>query len=217
MLFSSRDVVSFLATSVLYAVGGAVLFYAADTKEVSDKVSAIKTIELSLHAYQPPEPVVEEKPEPEPIQEKIVEKTPSPEPKPKLETKPEPKKEIKKKPKKVKKRKVKKTFVPCAKKSIKKQHFSAKKRDIFLAKIRSSINKNKIYPRIAKRRGMQGSVRVSFTILSNGNVGNISINGPRVFHKSTKKAVRKAFPVSVRNIPIALPKTVSFTMHYRLK
>jgi protein TonB len=64
---------------------------------------------------------------------------------------------------------------------------------------------------------MQGSVRVSFTILSNGNVGHISVNGPRVFHKSTKKAVQKAFPISVKNIPISLPKAVSFTMHYRLK
>jgi protein TonB len=229
-LFSSRDLVSFLITSFLYLAGGAALFYASNATEVSDKVSVVKTIELSLNAYQPPEPNVVEKPEPEPVQEEVVEETPLPEPKPELEKvqplpvepkqepKPEPKKEEpKKKPKKIQKKQVKKSVVPCAKKSIKKQHFSAKKRDIFLAKVRSLINKNKVYPRIAKRRGMQGSVRVSFTILPNGNVGNISVSGPRVFHKSTKKAVQKAFPVSVRSIPLSLPKKVSFTMHYRLK
>ena len=200
-------------------MGGAALFYASNATEVSDKVSAVKKIELSLNAYQPPEPIVEEKPEP--VQEETVEEKPLPEPE-KLKPLPvepiEPvKEEPKKEDKKPQKKKVKKTVAPCAKQSIKKQHFSAKERDIFLAKVRSRIDKNKIYPKIAMRRGMQGSVQVSFTILPNGNVANISVNGPRVFHESTKKAVQKAFPISVKNIPISLPKTVSFTMHYRLK
>jgi len=226
LLFSSRDLVSFLMTSFLYLMGGAALFYASNTTEVSDQVSAVKKIELSLNAYQPPEPIVEEKPEP--VQEEIIEKKPLPEPeklkplpvepKKPVEQKPEPKKEEPtKEDKKPQKKKVKKSVAPCAQQSIKKQHFSATERDIFLAKVRSRIDKNKIYPKIAMRRGMQGSVQVSFTILPNGNVANISVSGPRVFHESTKKAVQKAFPISVKNIPISLPKTVSFTMHYRLK
>jgi len=63
---------------------------------------------------------------------------------------------------------------------------------------------------------MQGSVMVSFTILPNGKVSNISVSGPNAFHSSAKDAVKKSFPVSVKNVPIALPQRVSFTMHYRL-
>ena len=96
----SRHLVSFLATSFLYVLFGAALFYNAGNVKVSEKISDIKTIELSLHAYQPPEPVPEEKPIPEPIEEPVQEELPPPLPKPELQKpqplpvqpKPEPKK-----------------------------------------------------------------------------------------------------------------------------
>lgn len=235
-MFSSRGIISFVTTSFLYLLAGAALFYANSITKVSDKVSEIKTIELSLQAYQPPAPVVEEtpEPEPEPVEEEVQEIEPEPEP-PKPEPlpiepvvpKPEPKKpevkkkdikkEIKKKVKKPKKKKVKKAYTPSARQSTRKQHHSAKERDLFLAKIRSRINKHKRYPRIAKRRGMQGSVEVRFTIMPSGKVSNISLSGSRVFYKSAQKAVEKAFPVSVENAPVTLPKTVSVILNYRLK
>ncbi|MFT7824557.1 MAG: TonB family protein [Sulfurimonas sp.] len=253
-MFSSRGVISFVTTSFLYLLAGAALFYANSSTKVSDKVSEIRTIELSLQAYQPPAPVIEEtpepEPEPEPVEEEIQETEPEPEPEPVEEKIPEPepepeppkpeplpiepvvpkpepkkpvvkkeevKKKVKKKVKKPKKKKVKKAYTPSARQSTRKQHHSAKERDIFLAKIRSRINKHKRYPRIAKRRGMQGSVKVRFTIMPNGKVSNISLSGSRVFYKSAKKAVEKAFPVSVKNAPVTLPKTVSVVLKYRLK
>lgn len=239
----SRDLISFFVTSLLYFVGVVLFFYTASSVKVSDKVSELQTIELSLQSYQPPEPVVEEKLEPIKEPEPPVEE-PKPEPKPEppkpeplpvepLLPKPEPKKiepkkeqpkkieekkpEIKKEVKKPKKKKVKKTTASSAKRSTRKQQASAKQKDLFLSKVRSRINKNKTYPKIAKRRGMQGSVRVSFTILRNGDVGKISVSGPKAFHKSAKNAVKRSFPISVQNVPISLPKNVSFTMNYRLR
>ena len=248
-MINYRFLLSFLVTSFSYLVVGVSLFYFSQTSMISDKKSPLKTIELSIQAFQPqvvekkPEPIKEETPppvenEPEPVKEEtppppepIVEKpkpVEPPKPKPlvkKEETKkPEAKKEKpkvkKKKPEKVVK-KTKKRQPPVEKrsalKSSKKQRSTAKEKNLFLAKVRDRINRNKSYPRIAKRRGMQGSVKVNFTILPNGHVSAITVSGPRAFHRSAKKAVEKAFPVSVKHIPMRLPEEVSITLHYKLR
>lgn len=185
---------------------------------------------MSVHAFQPE--VIEEKPEP--VKEETpppVEETPPPEPKiektkPIEVPRPEP---VVKKPevKKVKKEKSKKvvqktrkkprpTYKKSARKSKIKQQSTAVEKNLFLAKVRDRINKHKSYPRIAKRRGMQGRVKVDFTIRADGYVSGIMVSGPKAFHTSAKAAVKKAFPVSVKNVPISLPKKVSITLHYTL-
>jgi protein TonB len=63
---------------------------------------------------------------------------------------------------------------------------------------------------------MQGVVRVRFTILANGHVGNISLSGPKVFHASARKAVKSAFPVNVKKAPLHLPTTVNLSLRYTL-
>lgn len=178
------------------------------------------------------EPVVEKKPEVEPevVKEVIPEETP----KIKEEVIPEPvtqkvipkpiekpvAKEVKKKPiekKKTKKKTVVKKKQLQQKASPRRSKSSAAEKDLFLANIRAKINKHKSYPRIAQRRGMQGTVTVKFTILSSGKVGNISVDGPTVFHKSARNAVKSAFPVDVKNAPISLPKSISITLRYQMR
>ena len=189
---------------------------------------------------EPPkeEPVVEEEPKPieEPVKEPEVPEEPIEEKKPEVkeEVIPEPivpkappkpvKKEVKKKPeveKKPKKKTVKKKTVKkkqvAQKASSRKMKISAAQKNQFLASIRAKINKHKSYPRIAKKRGMQGSVDVKFTILSNGNVGNISVKGPKVFHKSARKAVKSAFPINVKNAPVALPQSINIKLLYQIR
>ena len=162
------------------------------------------------------EPVVEKKPE---VKEEVVPEPVAPKPVPKPVVKKEKKKpEVKKKPKKkvVKKKTAKKKQV--AQKALsRKMKSSPAQKNQFLANIRAKINKHKSYPRIAKKRGMQGMVNVKFTILSNGTVGNISVSGPKVFHKSARKAVESAFPISVKNAPISLPKSINIKLRYQLR
>ncbi len=167
-----------------------------------------------------PEPIIEEKPIPEkiipePIEPKII-------PKPvveKIEKKPVVKKPIVKKKKKVKK-KVRKKAPPKTTKGMKRAgsaNNNIAKKNQFLTQVRRKINQHKSYPKIAKRRGMQGSVKVRFTILANGNVGHISVSGPKVFHNSARYAVKKAFPISTKNIPVSLPTSVNLLLRYQLK
>ena len=175
----------------------------------------------------PEEPVVEEPIIEEVIPEPIVEKImPKPIPVVKKPIVKKPKKKVIKK-KKVKKKRIKKKVVKkrtkktrkakkVAKKSTRKQASPARK-NAFYAKIRAKIKRNKTYPRIAQRRGMQGSVKVTFTILRNGQVSNIQVSGKKVFYKSARAAIKKAFPISIKNIPVSLPTTVNLTLRYQLK
>ncbi len=191
-----------------------------------EEIEEVKEIEKPIVEE---EPVVEEKPvvEPEIVEEPITEE--EPEVKEELITEPVvqkviPKpivKEVKKKSKPKAKKKVRKK---TAKKKQRSQKASSRGSNIspaqknqFLADIRAKINKHKSYPRIAQKRGMQGTVKVEFTILRNGNVGNISVSGPKVFHSSARNAVESAFPVNVKSAPISLPKSINITLRYQLR
>lgn len=184
------------------------------------------------------EPVVEEEPEVEPEVVKEVIKEPIKEPEVKKEVIPEPVveeqvpkpvekpiekpvvKEVKKKPiekKKPQKKTVVKKKQSQPKASPQRSKGSEAEKNLFLANIREKINQHKSYPRIAQRRGMQGTVTVKFTILSNGKVGNISVSGPKVFHTSARNAVKKAFPIDAKSAPISLPKSISITLRYQMR
>jgi len=175
-----------------------------------------------VEEIEPEEPTVEEithKPLPQPIVEKTI-----PKPIPVVKKKVVKKKKSKKKSLKKKvvkhKKQVKKVRKKSTKRKVKKsssQQASPAKKNAFLAKIRGKINRNKTYPRIAQRRGMQGSVKVSFTILPNGHVSNIRISGKKVFYKSARTAIQKAFPISTKNVPLSFPITINLPLHYQIR
>ena len=180
----------------------------------------------------PQKPVIEETKPEEPVMQEVI-----PEPiKPKLIPQPVVKKIVQKKViKKVKKKVMKKKRVKkkTLKKRVTKRKTTAKKtshkkrasktqaspakKNSVLNQLRAMINKNKTYPRIAQRRGMQGVVKARFTILSNGKVGTISLRGKKVFYKSARKAIERAFPINVKNAPLSLPTTVNLTLRYQIR
>ena len=90
----------------------------------------------------------------------------------------------------------------------------------FLSSVREAINSNKIYPRRAKKMGIEGAVRVTFDIDSNGNVLNIrASNAPNILKKAVIRAVKNSFPV---NIPYSLKslfplRNISVKVFFRLE
>lgn len=144
-------------------------------------------------------------------------------PKPKLQPtlkKPKPKKTLKKivkklKPKKIvqKPKKVKKpkTHIVKAIKKITKtvkiikpkvkvkpvlneEKYNLEKQ-IYFKRLKERIDENKIYPRKALRRNIQGSVKVSFTLSKNGEfLGIKKLDGKKIFYKAVKKAIKNALP-----------------------
>ncbi len=241
-----RYKVSFFLTALLYLFAAWVYVDTFKTIiAISDKPDESK-IDLSLSQFvpkalptnvaapiQPEQPVKQEperkeKPKPKSPKPKTPPKKPTP---PKPEPVPMPKPIVKPIPKPV----VKKTAVKKTKqhKRVKKKthsvhqkrrvsgggtpHRSAARKNEFLAQIRAKINKAKSYPRVAKRRGMQGTVKARFTILKNGSVGNIVLSGSSLFYSSARKAIQSAFPVDANKAPMQLPCTVSLTLRYRLR
>ncbi len=90
----------------------------------------------------------------------------------------------------------------------------------FLRNVRSQIIANKVYPRIAKRRHIEGSVEVRFDITKSGNVSNIRfINGKSIFQKSIRKTLHQSFPMNIpANVKGALPLfDISVILHFNIR
>jgi len=203
--------------------------FVPETIEKSESIAPEPIVEKVIAKEPVPKEPEIEKPKPESIIEKTI---PKPSPLKKKSIKKEiVKKKMLKKPKqkskkvlkkKVKKRLHQKRVVHKIRKKAKTNKMASKpqaspaKKNRFLNQLRAKINRYKTYPRIAQRRGMQGTVTVKFTILANGQLGNISVSGPKAFHRSVKSAVKKAFPIAVQNAPLSLPTTVNLTLRYQL-
>lgn len=90
----------------------------------------------------------------------------------------------------------------------------------FLRNVRAKIITNKRYPRIAKRRHIEGAVKVRFDITKYGQVKNIRfINGKSIFHKSIRKTLERTFPMGIPNeVKNELPiLNVSVILHFNIR
>ena len=226
-----RDTKAFSLTLILYLP---LLFWWSQSKVelFPEKVSTPLVLDLQKFVCKEeptPEPFLEEpiieddffEDLEEIMQEPIVPLPPQPlttKPKPTLEKKKEVQKKVKPKPKKVhKKTKTKtKSKKRVQRKTNKSSHSVASKAKTnqFITKLKRAINHNKIYPKMAKKRGLQGTVTVSFTINSAGEVRNITIKGSKIFRKATKRAILQAFPINTKNI--SLPLKVNLRLNYKL-
>ena len=92
------------------------------------------------------------------------------------------------------------------------------KKNLFMVLVKETINKNKVYPRVAIRRGIEGFVKIEFKLLRNGQVIDINIlNGKKTFYKSTKEAISKSFPIEIpNNLKESFPMTLTLKIVYNL-
>ncbi len=87
----------------------------------------------------------------------------------------------------------------------------------FLKGIKININKNKVYPKRAISRGIEGMVDVNFKLLSNGTISDINISGHNVFTSSIEDALAKSFPVSIPKELNVFPMVINFQIAFNLK
>lgn len=205
---------SFFLTTTIYLVASFFLFYVfADTLVIQEKkAEEVKTISLQHVALkteptppQPePEPVVEPEPEPEPIVEKptpIQKKVEKPKPpKPKKE-KIEHKKKVEKKPIEKPVEKVVEQKTEVTSQSVEKPIEALPEKQViseseiqnieseYLSKVRYRIEKNKTYPKIAKRLNQTGKVHVTFLILKDGKIKHCKIHKKSSFESLDKAAI----------------------------
>ena len=81
--------------------------------------------------------------------------------------------------------------------------------DAYLSKVKAKIEKNKVYPKIAKKLNQSGKVLVSFDILKDGKVINIKIIQNSKFEKLDEASVELLTNIGFfEAIPSELNKTV---------
>lgn len=231
-----RHFTAYFITAILYISIVILYLYSQNHRFISSDEPKAPVMNMSLSAFvpealAPPKKVIEKVQEviPEPTQEievikkiepiPVVEKKIVEKPVPKPVKKPIAKKIVKKN---IKKAKVKKKTVKGKKRQ--RQHASSQQsrsskaeKNKFLSALRQKIDKHKFYPRIAKKRRMEGTIKVKFTILKSGKVSNILLTGPKVFHNSARNAVKSAFPINVKKSPIPLPERINITLRYQVR
>ncbi|MDP0561062.1 MAG: energy transducer TonB [Candidatus Endonucleobacter sp. (ex Gigantidas childressi)] len=230
-----RYKVSFLITALIYTALIISYIYIPTPNFIISQKEKNKIVNISLAHFVPTaiEQSTEETEEPKPEPKLEPEPEPKPKPKPEPEPEPEPETVVKKeligiipRTKKIKKNTEQKNIARKIKNNKHVSRGSSKratssrvdqdKKSQYLSEIRESINKKKSYPKIAIRKGMHGIVKVRFTILKNGYLGNITVSGPKVFYNSTKSAVKKAFPIDVKDTPLELPISINLSLSYKL-
>ncbi|MEV9477211.1 TonB family protein [Aliarcobacter butzleri] len=214
----NRYLNSFFITSGVYFIAAFFLFFVFADMLITPpaKEEIVTKISLNSVSIVEPQPVVEPTPEPIVEPQPVIEK-----PKP-VKNKPEkPKKEHKKPVEKiVQKEEVAEVVaaVPPPAKTEPKEEVSAptiNQNQIdtietkYLAKVRATIEKNKIYPKAAKRLNQTGKVNVNFDILKNGEIRNVKVLGKSSFAKLDEASIELLIKISnFDEIPEELKKSV---------
>jgi protein TonB len=237
----NRHLSALALTSILYAAGAASLYLlgnsgrvtiAPRTDIVAINLIAQPTMKAPLSTTEMPEEIsVATEPKP---QEKSPDRPKEPETKPKrIETPPEQSETPQKVPPAIAKNPQPIQHNP-AKQTQKKRHSLSKKsaRKIiktphqatrmqqFLGEVKSTIARNKTYPKAAIRRRLQGRVTLSFTLLQDGSISQLQVTGgAMLLRKAARDALWRSAPFRV---PAALRsklplRNLSVSLEYTLK
>lgn len=218
----NRYLNSFFITSGVYFIAAFFLFFVFADMLITPpaKEEIVTKISLNSVSIVEPQPVIEPTPEPIVEPQPVIEK-----PKP-VKNKPEkPKKEHKKPVEKPVEKVVQKeevaevvAAVPPPPKTEPKEEVSAPTMNQnqidtietkYLAKVRATIEKNKIYPKAAKRLNQTGKVNVNFDILKNGEIKNVKVLGKSSFSKLDEASIELLIKISnFDEIPEELKKSV---------
>ncbi|MDQ7011561.1 MAG: energy transducer TonB [Mariprofundaceae bacterium] len=90
-------------------------------------------------------------------------------------------------------------------------------RQQYLARVMAHIERYKYYPSTARRRRIQGDVRVSFLLLHDGTVRAVKASGNAVLGRAAQQAVLKAQPLPKPPAGNFCPMHCEFSIRYVLK
>jgi protein TonB len=92
-----------------------------------------------------------------------------------------------------------------------------KARQAYLRRLMAHIEAHKEYPRAARRRRIEGDVKVTFTLQPGGVVGRLQAQGGhRLLSDAASQAVERALPMPPPPETLVLPWEVGFTMRFSL-
>lgn len=90
-------------------------------------------------------------------------------------------------------------------------------RQQYLHQLMSHIESFKYYPRAARKRSLEGEVKVSFILLDDGSYKQLSLDGRHSsLVKASRVAMESATPLPVPPNDMVIPRQIDFTMLYSL-
>ena len=90
-------------------------------------------------------------------------------------------------------------------------------RQQYLHKLLSHIESFKFYPRAARRRSLQGNVKISFILRDDGYYEQLTLDGGHTaLVKAAQQALESAMPLPVPPKDIELSRQIEFSMVYSL-
>jgi len=88
----------------------------------------------------------------------------------------------------------------------------------YLRRLMAHIEEYKEYPRAARRRRIEGDVRVVFTLFDGGAISAVSTEGGHpLLAEAARMAVKEAAPMPTPPETLSLPWTVAFTMRFTIQ
>lgn len=91
-------------------------------------------------------------------------------------------------------------------------------KELYLRALFSHIEAHKFYPPPARRRQLEGQVRVAFTIDRAGGVSDLKVSeGHPQLEAAARQTVLSALPLPVPAAGVALPFNLAYNMDFRLR
>jgi len=92
-----------------------------------------------------------------------------------------------------------------------------RERQRYLADIMAHIEKHKHYPKVARRRGIEGEVKVSFLLMDDGSIRSVDVkSGPKVLRLAAAQAIAKAGAMPPPPAELHCPMSCKFSMRFAL-
>jgi protein TonB len=87
----------------------------------------------------------------------------------------------------------------------------------YLSSVIAHIEQHKWYPKVARRRGIEGEVHVRFTLHPDGSVRELTVeNGSSVLLTASRQAVERAIPMPKPPATVHCPLPCEFRMRFNL-
>lgn len=91
-------------------------------------------------------------------------------------------------------------------------------RQNYLSRLMSHLEAHKFYPAAARRRGMEGTVHVSFTVMANGEIRQLQLaGGHKMLHQAAAETMQRSLPLPLPPREVATPLTLSYGMSFALR
>ncbi|MDH5602074.1 MAG: energy transducer TonB [Gammaproteobacteria bacterium] len=90
-------------------------------------------------------------------------------------------------------------------------------RQKYFSTLLTHIESYKFYPRNARRRGIEGSIQITFRLFEDGSIAGLDANGgPTILMRAAKNSVSDALPLPKCPSDVACPMQISFAMQFKL-